>query len=342
MFDEQDFDFEQKSAGAGAGADEDAEREAKIRRLKAEIRYLKSEMNLTPQFHGIVGGSAIGYSLGLGALGVGLGAVLGYNLAKGKPISPELRDKIKIAIQQKKQQLDKLVVGQDVSNAMSSGIMSSEQMLNYQYNELPFSGKWQMLLGKPAQNFHALVFGKPKMGKSYFAVSLAKYLSNFGRVLYIAAEEGFSSTLKKKIADFGLQNSRVDFANFRDFMQVKNILRAEHYDFVFIDSVNYMRLLPEQVEELKNMLPESGFVTVQQATKQGYARGSQEFGHNCDIIVEIVDGVAYAQGRFAPPAEMEIFDRPQNIPVRNNLTNNTIQETNEVDGFEAGDFDEFL
>lgn len=338
MFDENDLSLEQTPTN------EDAEREAKIRRLKAEIRYLKSEMNLTPQFHGLIGGSAIGHALGMGALGVGLGAILGYNLAKGKPISPELRNQIKVAIQQKKQQLDKLMVGQDVSNAMTSGIMSSDQMLNYEYRELPFTGKWQMLLGKPAQNFHALVFGKPKMGKSYFSVSLAKYLSNFGRVLYIAAEEGFSSTLKKKIADFGLQNSRVDFANFRDFSQVKNILRAEQYDFVFIDSVNYMRLLPEQVEELKNILPESGFVTVQQATKQGHARGSQEFGHNCDIIVEIVDGVAYAQGRFAPPAEMEVFDRPL-MPERTQQTQQTQQiltNNTELDGFEAGDFDEFL
>ena len=163
-------------------------------------------------------------------------------------------------------------------------------------------------------------------------------------MLYIAAEEGFSSTLKKKIADFGLQNSRVDFANFRDFGQVKNILRAENYDFVFIDSVNYMRLLPEQVEELKAINPDSGFVTVQQATKQGHARGSQEFGHNCDIIVEVVDGIAYAQGRFAPPAEMEIFDRPQIVQKpQQNLTNNTFsQNSMEIDEFDAGDFDEFL
>ena len=338
MFDENDLSIEQTPTN------EDAEREAKIRRLKAEIRYLKSEMNLSPQFHGVIGGSAIGHALGMGALGVGLGAILGYNLAKGKPVTPELRNQIKIAIQNKKSQLDKLVIGQDVSNAMSGGIMSSEQMMNYEYKELPFSGKWQMLLGKPSGNFHALVFGKPKMGKSYFSVSLAKYLSNFGNVLYIAAEEGFSSTLKKKIADFGLQNSRVDFANFRDFGQVKNILRAENYDFVFIDSVNYMRLLPEQVEELKGINPDSGFVTVQQATKQGHARGSQEFGHNCDIIVEVVDGIAYAQGRFAPPAEMEIFDRPQIVQnPQQNLTNNTFsQNSMEMDEFDAGDFDEFL
>lgn len=287
------------------------ERDQQIKLLRNEIQFLKSELNMGAKMQGLIGGSAVGYALGMGGLGIGLGAILGYNLAQNKTITPELRQKIIIAIKQKKAQLDRLENLENVKKAQSTGIMSSTDMTHYEYEDLPFTGKWEEFIGRPAKNFHALVFGRPKMGKSYFSISFAKYLSNFGRVIYIASEEGFSATLKKKIDDFGLTNSQVDFANFRDFTQIKNSLRQNPYDFIFIDSINFINLEPHDVEELKDLNPDSGFVTIQQATKQGYARGSQEFAHNSDIIIEVVNGVAYATGRFAPPSEMEIFDRPQ-------------------------------
>lgn len=287
------------------------ERDQQIKLLRNEIQFLKSELNMGAKMQGLIGGSAVGYALGMGGLGIGLGAILGYNLAQNKTITPELRQKIIIAIKQKKAQLDRLENLENVKKAQSTGIMSSTDMTHYEYEDLPFTGKWEEFIGRPAKNFHALVFGRPKMGKSYFSISFAKYLSNFGRVIYIASEEGFSATLKKKIDDFGLTNSQVDFANFRDFTQIKNSLRQNPYDFIFIDSINFINLEPQDVEELKDLNPDSGFVTIQQATKQGYARGSQEFAHNSDIIIEVVNGVAYATGRFAPPSEMEIFDRPQ-------------------------------
>lgn len=328
LFGDEDFNIAPKPV--------DEDRQEKIKLLQGEINFLKSEMNVSPKMQGLIGGSAIGYGLGMGGLGIGLGAIIGYNIAKDKKITPELRQQIQIAIAQKKQQLDKLQNVEKSKSAQISGVMSSSEMMHYEYNELPFSGKWFELMGKPSSNFHALIFGRPKMGKSYLAVSFAKYLSSFGKVLYIASEEGFSSTLKKKIMDFGLDKANVDFGNFRDYQQIQNVLRQNNYDFVFIDSVNFINLTPQQVEDLKDLASETAFITIQQATKQGFARGSQEFAHNSDIIIEVIEGVAYAQGRFGPPAEMNIFPRPQQPvqqqqhygqqlqqPMNPNLTNNS-------------------
>lgn len=294
------------------------ERDKQIKLLKQEIQFLKSELNMGGKLQGLIGGSAVGYALGMGSLGVGLGAILGYNLAQHKQITPELKQKIAIAIRQKRAQLDKLENLENVKRAQSTGIMSSTDMTHYEYDELPFTGVWENLLGRPAKNFHALVFGRPKMGKSYFSISLAKYLSNFGRVIYIASEEGFSATLKKKIQDFNLSGSNVDFANFRDLEQINKTLAQNPYDFVFIDSINFIGLEPNDVEDLKDLNPDSAFITIQQATKQGFARGSQEFAHNSDIIIEVVNGVAYATGRFQAPAQMQIFDTPQPKSQSNN------------------------
>jgi hypothetical protein len=49
-------------------------------------------------------------------------------------------------------------------------------------------------------------------------------------------------------------------------------------------------------------------ITIQQATKDGKYKGDTAYAHNCDIIIKVKEGIAYAQGRFAAPAEMPIFD----------------------------------
>ena len=106
----------------------------------------------------------------------------------------------------------------------------------------------------------------------------------------------------------GGDNENLDFANFRDYETIKNALPGHDYRFVVIDSVNYIRIEPEQIEELKADNPRMALITVQQATKDGKYKGDTAYAHNCDIIVKVKEGVAFAQGRFAAPAEMPIFD----------------------------------
>jgi predicted ATP-dependent serine protease len=154
-----------------------------------------------------------------------------------------------------------------------------------------------------------MVFGSPKQGKSILCVQFAKYLSeNFGEVLYVASEEGFSATLQSKVRDFSMANGNLDFANFREYSEIEEAVTNGSYDFLFIDSVNYIRMSPEDVENLKKVNKRMAIITIQQATKDGKYKGDTAYAHNCDIIVKVKEGIAFAQGRFAAPAEMPIFD----------------------------------
>lgn len=188
--------------------------------------------------------------------------------------------------------------------------MSADELRDYTYRSYPFDGKYKALIGQPARSFHMMVFGRPKQGKSIFCFQLAKYLTKFGKVLYIAAEEGFSATLQQKLTEFGAVNQNLYFANYRNFEQIRENLKGSDYEFVVIDSINFINLEPEDVETLKAENKEKAFITIQQATKNGAFRGSQQFAHNCDIIIEVVEGVANHTGRYAAPSEMQIFDKP--------------------------------
>jgi len=196
-----------------------------------------------------------------------------------------------------------------------SGIMNSEQLINYRYKTLPFTGAFYDLIGEPSHNAHIVVYGLPKSGKSIFSTQLSKYLAeNFGKVLYVSAEEGFSVTLQKKARDFAEGNPNFDFANFRTFEEIQEAMQNRPYMAVVIDSVNFAKVTAEQVEQLKHEYPNTLFITIHQATKQGQARGSQEYIHNADTIIRVHNGVATSVGRFNEGGTYVVFERK--APIR--------------------------
>jgi len=280
--------------------------------IQAHISSLQAKLEYPPAIRlGILGG-IVGTYFG-GVTGTAIGAIGGFLLGNKQTINDTDKEIVLNQIAALQEELRKVAESGELTQGEISGIMSSKELMNYSYDCYTFQGKWHELIGDPGKKFHMMVFGRPKQGKSIFCVQFANYFStNFGPVLYVAAEEGFSVTLQKKIREFGMANPNMDFANYRTYEQIKAALQAKKYKLVFIDSVNFIKITPEQIEELKAENPGTAFVTVQQATKGGQFRGSQEYAHNCDIIIEVIAGTAHQQGRYQVHSEMPIFDGPEN------------------------------
>jgi hypothetical protein len=181
-------------------------------------------------------------------------------------------------------------------------IMSSMDFANMEFDMIGLQGKWLNLIGDPSSNFTAMVFGKPKMGKSYLCIDFAGYLArHHGKVLYVAKEEGLDYTLQMKLND-----KNVKHPNLFVSASLPEILSA--YDFIFLDSVNKMGLSPEDLNRLKLLNPTKSFVFIFQSTKGGNFRGANSFQHDVDIVIEVPErGKAVQMGRFNQGGEMEIF-----------------------------------
>lgn len=184
-------------------------------------------------------------------------------------------------------------------------IMNSVDFAHMEFDTLGFTGKWLKLIGDPSSNFTAMVFGKPKMGKSYLCVDFAGYLArNHGRVLYVAKEEGLDMTLQKKLADKNVAHPNLDVSSYLPTSLVK-------YDFIFLDSVNRLDLQPEDLNRLKAQNPAKSFVFIFQSTKGGNFRGANTFQHDVDVVIEVPQkGKAVQMGRFNQGGEANIFDYP--------------------------------
>lgn len=193
-----------------------------------------------------------------------------------------------------------------ISSNSNTPVMSSTQFATMQFNTIGLKDKWKDFIGDPSPGFTAMVFGMPKMGKSYLCVDFASYFAkNHGKVLYVSKEEFMSPTLALKIKDKDAANENLDIAG-----TIPADLAA--YQFVFLDSVTSLKLSPDDLKKLEDKYPNISFVYVFQVTKAGSARGTNEYMHNVDVVIEIPEkGKAVQFGRFNQGGTLNIFPKQQ-------------------------------
>lgn len=181
-------------------------------------------------------------------------------------------------------------------------VMNSMDFANMQFNTIGLKGKWFNLIGDPSPNFSTMVFGKPKMGKSYLCIDFAGYLArNHGKVLYVAKEEGLDFTLQKKLNDKDVKHENLFVAS-----ELLNDLNP--YQYIFLDSVNKLGLSAEDLTALRKRYPHKSFVFIFQTTKDGNFRGANSFQHDVDVVIEVPErGKAVGFGRFSQGGEVGVW-----------------------------------
>jgi len=193
--------------------------------------------------------------------------------------------------------------GVDETPQRGNKLMSSMDFANMKFDSIGLKDKWRELIGDPAPGFTAMVFGKPKMGKSYLCVEFAGYLArNHGKVLYVAREEGLDATLQIKLNDKNVKHENLFVS---DYLPED----LSDYNFIFLDSVNKLGLSAQDLDALRKSNPGKSFIFVFQTTKDGNFRGKNEFQHDVDVVIEVAEkGKAIQFGRYNQGGEMSIFE----------------------------------
>jgi hypothetical protein len=123
--------------------------------------------------------------------------------------------------------------------------------------------------GRLTYNFTMTVWGKSGNGKSSFMMDFLKVLMPYGKVLYLALEEGFEVTTQMNV----LRNLSVDeykniqFADHSMTMDElkKRLKKKKSPRFIIVDSLQYWRITYEQYQELKEMFPNKTFLFISHA-----------------------------------------------------------------------------
>lgn len=191
-------------------------------------------------------------------------------------------------------------------------VVSSDYYKKQIIPELKFSPKWKYLMGNPSENFFAMVYGVRGNGKSTLCIQFADYLHrNHGKTLYLSSEQpGINKALQSLANEF---DTKFDFHTKANKLNTEAAIKIiKGYSFVVIDSINHIGWSADQIELLRQKCPNTGFLCIFQSTKDGNFKGSEEFAHNSDIIIECKSMMAYqTKSRFS---------QPSNIPIRDNET----------------------
>lgn len=163
------------------------------------------------------------------------------------------------------------------------------------FNELDFEGEWLEAIGKPERTGTWIIKGPSKNGKTSFAMMLAKYLTNFGRVYYNSIEEGLSKSIKmayNRVNMFEVNGKIILYKEDIKDMD-KRLSRHKSPDFIFVDTIQFASMTIKEYKELKKKYPNKIFIYV------SHVKGSLPDGRAAEFIMKDSNVIAHVEGRRA-------------------------------------------
>ncbi len=183
--------------------------------------------------------------------------------------------------------------------------ISVKTLLSIKFDLAPFEGEWLEHLGRPALQGIWFVYGKSGSGKTTYCYQLAKYLTQFVRLVhYNSLEERVAPTTQSAAIrnDLIEVDKKLKFLDGENLTELrKRLKKKKSPDVVFIDSVLYLdQYTAANIISLRHEFPKKLFILIGQE-KDGEAKGSKQvrIKHDADIKIRVVGGVAHCTTRYA-------------------------------------------
>lgn len=189
--------------------------------------------------------------------------------------------------------------------------LTLNQLSQKKYNTFEFDGMWLDVFGTPEKSGMWLIYGDEKHGKTTLAIKLGEYLSNFGKVLYVSAEEGMSFTFQQAVirSKVNLENKMYHFTEYLTFDQLSERLSKQRsHKIIILDNVTVYKDdfkndgLYRLLEKNKNKL----FIFLAHAEgKEPYLSYAKLIKKLANVIVRVEGLRAFVGGR-CPGGEIHI------------------------------------
>ncbi|MBB1541523.1 MAG: ATP-binding protein [Flavobacteriaceae bacterium] len=118
--------------------------------------------------------------------------------------------------------------------------LSVKQAYSKKFKKFEFEGIWQEVFGNPETTGGWIIHGDEKQGKSTFALMLANYLTKFGKVLYISAEEGISEHFTGAMKRMGINDTNKNFKiiEYEEWEDIEERMKKRQCQkIIFIDNI---------------------------------------------------------------------------------------------------------
>lgn len=183
--------------------------------------------------------------------------------------------------------------------------LTAKEILGIRHRSLELGGEWGNCVGTIDRHGVVFIWGNSGNGKSSAVVSLCRELCNFGKVLYVSLEEGFSLSFQNTLKRFDMYScgSRfqvIDSATPEEI--VERLKKPRSQEFVVIDSFQFLGMSYRQYVEFKTQLANKLIIFVSHADgKQPAGRAARSVKYDAMLKIWVEGHVAFSNGRFIGP-----------------------------------------
>ncbi len=177
-------------------------------------------------------------------------------------------------------------------------------LINKKFNTMEFDGAWLESFGCPERSGHWTAWGQSGSGKTTFLLMLAKYLTNFDRVIYNTKEEGISQSLQLAIDRIGIDGIKPGKLLFTDETLPEQTIRLQKKkspNIIIDDSIQEMNFTKAEYLEFKKLFPNKLFIWISQSTPNGKHPSNnigQFIRHASSVKINILGYVAFITSRY--------------------------------------------
>ena len=138
------------------------------------------------------------------------------------------------------------------------------------YEVIKWNGQWRESFGRPAMNETWFISGASAQGKSSFVMQLAKKLCEYGKTLYVSAEEGIRQSFQRRLEMFEMNSvgRKLSIIEDPDINLLKERLsKPKSPRFIIIDSFQVANWTYQDAMELIETFNKKSFIFISQEYK---------------------------------------------------------------------------
>lgn len=190
-------------------------------------------------------------------------------------------------------------------------------VLSKKFKTFGFTGLWKAVFGDPEKGGVWIIYGLEKHGKTWFALLLSAYLSQFEETWYISAEEGLNQDFVAAMnrAQLDPDNEKLKFWDYTPIPEViERLGKRNPPKVIVVDNVTVYKdeLAYGGFTDLIKQFPSTDFIFLAHEEKnEPYTATAKMIKRFAKIIVRVEGLAAFVSGRC--PGGVLIIDEKKAI-----------------------------
>lgn len=183
--------------------------------------------------------------------------------------------------------------------------LTAKEILGIHRQSITLTGEWGNCIGTMDRHGVVFIWGNSGNGKTSAVISLCKELSEYGKILFVSLEEGFSLSFQNSLKRFDMESCGskfqvIDKATPEELIQ--RLTKPRSPEFVVIDSYQYLGMSYKQYIDFKSKLQNKLLIFLSHADgKQPSGRAAKAVKYDAMLKIWVEGYVAHSNGRFIGP-----------------------------------------